>query len=450
MAVWNVVTASEIPYDRCDAEFFRDDLSRIINAINAKKDAICLSKIFKTIERGCQPRYTKTGVVRALRSVNVGNLEINNVRQEYVDSEFVYGKKKGIVNKYDLLLTSTGVGTIGRTSIWNSDELSYADGHITIMRDANVNPFTVAAFLITKYGKLQIEKHIRGSSGQIEIYPIDISKILFPKVLVEYQDEIGMEVDVALDMRERADKLLLQAQQLLESELGLDTLDLYKAVSYTTSISKIESAHRFDAEHYYPAFAKLTQNLPQAVNFEPLGPLLSYCQRGKQPSYADSGLPVLNSRHILENKIVSERNRLAAPSVINTFQIQYGDVLINGTGRGTIGRTAPYLVPQLHAIPDNHVTILRSSKLDPAYLSFFLNSLAGKLQVEQHQRGSSGQLELYPFDIRKFYVWVAPQSIQQEIRTLYDNANDAAQKSKQRLSKAKSRVEKLIEQGAQA
>jgi len=122
---------------------------------------------------------------------------------------------------------------------------------------------------------------------------------------------------------------------------------------------------------------------------------------------------------------------------------------MNGTGRGTLGRVAPYLLDG-QALPDNHITILRSPTLDPAYLSFYLNSKAGQLQVEMHQRGTSGQLELYPFDIRKFLVWVAPEAFQKEIRNLYNQAAKNELRSKELLDQAKTRVEQLIEEAVRS
>ena len=62
-----------------------------------------------------------------------------------------------------------------------------------------------------------------------------------------------------------------------------------------------------------------------------------------------------------------------------------------------------------------------------------------------HQRGSSGQLELYPFDIRKFLVWPAPPEFQQELRALHDQAAAAERQAKILLEQAKTRVEQLIE-----
>jgi type I restriction enzyme M protein len=55
-------------------------------------------------------------------------------------------------------------------------------------------------------------------------------------------------------------------------------------------------------------------------------------------------------------------------------------------------------------------------------------------------------LELYPFDIRKFQVWEAPQTVQQEIRRLYEQAAESARQSRELLDQAKSRVEQLIEE----
>lgn len=134
---------------------------------------------------------------------------------------------------------------------------------------------------------------------------------------------------------------------------------------------------------------------------------------------------------------------------ISDLQIRFGDVLVNGTGRGTIGRAAPYL-QQSEAVPDNHVTILRSPDLDPVFVSLYMNSAAGQLQVEMHQRGLSGQLELYPFDIRRFLIWSTPEALQKELRSLIDRASAAERKSKELLEQAKNRVEQLIEEAVRS
>ena len=115
------------------------------------------------------------------------------------------------------------------------------------------------------------------------------------------------------------------------------------------------------------------------------------------------------------------------------------------TGVGTIGRCAPYLYDQ-EALPDNHVTILRTDLLDSVYLSIYLNSIVGKLWVEKHFKGSSGQIELYPNEIAQFLVWNAPESVQQKIRSKVEDSHQKREQSKQLLEIAKTGVERAIEQ----
>jgi type I restriction enzyme M protein len=302
----------------------------------------------------------------------------------------------------------------------------------------------LAAFLLSTYGQLQIQRNTRGAV-QMGLILKDLIRVNIPLFTNDQQLEIEASVKSSIVANRKSKVSYTKAQQLLEAELGLDKLSFARPMGYTAQFSELEASRRFDPEHFHPAFHAFSANLPPHKKLIPLATQLSFCRRGKQPLYLNHGLPVINSKHVQPNKIVLEGNRMAAANSLADLQIRYGDILMNGTGRGTIGRVAPYLRDH-QAIPDNHVTILRSPTLDPAFLSLYLNSRAGQLQVEMHQRGTSGQLELYPFDIRKFLVWVAPESIQQEIRKLHDQAAAAAQRSTELLHQAKARVEQLIEE----
>jgi len=79
------------------------------------------------------------------------------------------------------------------------------------------------------------------------------------------------------------------------------------------------------------------------------------------------------------------------------------------------------------------------------YLSIYLNSIIGKLLVEKHFKGSSGQIELYPNEIAQFLVWEAPDSIQQKIRNKVEASHQKREQSKQLLEIAKTGVERAIE-----
>lgn len=113
-----------------------------------------------------------------------------SIRQGFVDfgsaraapREF-YNRRRaraGVV-RGDILINSTGDGTIGRVAVYNEDFPALVDGHVTIVRLVDPNrAWYVAAYLLSQEGQRQIYRYINGSSGQVEIYPQDIARIWIP------------------------------------------------------------------------------------------------------------------------------------------------------------------------------------------------------------------------------------------------------------------------------
>nr|WP_313391180.1 hypothetical protein [Brevundimonas diminuta] len=118
----------------------------------------------------------------ALKSVSVrwGYVDYSVARS--VTPEFAASRgKRAAVQRNDLLINSTGDGTIGRVAVYDEDFPAVVDGHVTIVRfkDPDLAWFT-AAYLLTQQGQDQIYRYINGSSGQVEIYPQDIARIWVP------------------------------------------------------------------------------------------------------------------------------------------------------------------------------------------------------------------------------------------------------------------------------
>ena len=121
--------------------------------------------------------------VCALKSVSVrwGFIDFSTARS--VSRDFYDGKKKkaGVVEN-DVLINSTGDGTIGRVAIYNRTFPAVVDGHITILRfkDSDL-AWYVAAYLLSDEGQNQLYRYINGSSGQVELYPQDIGRVWVSK-----------------------------------------------------------------------------------------------------------------------------------------------------------------------------------------------------------------------------------------------------------------------------
>jgi type I restriction enzyme, S subunit len=242
------------------------------------------------------------------------------------------------------------------------------------------------------------------------------------------------------------------AEGILADALGLISWHPPEPLTYTRYASEVLVAGRLDAEHFRPKFAALVKRMRSRGGAALLGDVLASCKRGSQPAYAERGLPVINSRHVQNGHVLLDESNRFAIVEDETLVIQQGDVLMNGTGVGTIGRVAPYLHPT-PALPDNHVTILRAKEditLDPVFLAVQLGGLVGQLQVDQYFKGSSGQIELYPQDIAKFTIWLGTPEIQKAVRRKVEAAYGAKARGRTFLARAKRAVEIAIEESETA
>ena len=126
------------------------------------------------------------------------------------------------------------------------------------------------------------------------------------------------------------------------------------------------------------------------------------------------------------------------PSVFERYdddeKIVDGDIIINSTGTGTMGRigyySANYNPNNYVLVPDSHVTIVR--------VSTFLNSKFIKYTVDQyhnyfekHGEGSTNQKELKPITIQNILIPIPPQSEQIKIIKKIDKLEPLIEKYKQ-------------------
>ena len=125
-----------------------------------------------------------------------------------------------------------------------------------------------------------------------------------------------------------------------------------------------------------------------------LDSLTSLVSRGIAPKYTDDSTQiVLNQKCIRDHYIDISLARRHNPKVINEKWLQYGDLLINSTGEGTLGRAAQvWFVPENMTV-DSHITIVRPK--DP-HLLFYIGlwGISHEREIEALHTGSTGQTEL--------------------------------------------------------
>ncbi len=133
---------------------------------------------------------------------------------------------------------------------------------------------------------------------------------------------------------------------------------------------------------------------PEAWSNTTIEELSSLVSRGVAPKYDDnSDQIVLNQKCIRDHTIDLSHARRHLPKKINEKWITKGDLLINSTGTGTLGRVAQVWFDANNMTVDSHVTIVRPK--DPilqGYLGFW--GLSHEGEIEAQHTGSTGQTEL--------------------------------------------------------
>ena len=103
--------------------------------------------------------------------------------------------------------------------------------------------------------------------------------------------------------------------------------------------------------------------MKQGWEVRKLGDVCELINRGVSPKYTETdGLIVLNQKCIRNHEVNYELARThdsKVKPVSHEKLIQIGDVLINSTGTGTLGRVAQIRDEPNHATVDSHITIVR-------------------------------------------------------------------------------------------
>ena len=127
------------------------------------------------------------------------------------------------------------------------------------------------------------------------------------------------------------------------------------------------------------------------VTLEDITALVS---RGIAPKYADdTDQIVINQKCIRNHMIDLSLARTHTPKVINEKWLRFGDLLINSTGDGTLGRAAQVWFQPKNLTVDSHVTIVRPAKEN---LIFYIGlwGILHEKEIESLHTGSTGQTEL--------------------------------------------------------
>lgn len=175
-----------------------------------------IKDISKVITRGISPKYSDESNFRVINQKCIRDGKVNlSLARNYNLSQKVNSDRLVRVN--DVLVNSTGTGTLGRTAFVTYEENGLTvDSHVTIVRPNTdlVNPIYIAFYL--RSIELIIENLATGSTGQTELSKKDLGNLELLLIDRDSQDKVAEILLVYNNLIENNTKRITILEQMAE------------------------------------------------------------------------------------------------------------------------------------------------------------------------------------------------------------------------------------------
>ena len=350
-----------------------------------------------------------------------------------------------------VIRTNGNPNLVGRAAVVLEDtEFAFASYLYRVIPNQKINSEILVAYLNGKYGRYEIDKNsIKGN--QTNFSPAKFRDINIPNFDKDIQDAIKKVFHIARKSRTLADASYLKAEQILLSELKLDSfVTSGKECSIKLLSETLKTKGRLDAEYYQPKYDTLLQILSE-FQCKKLGGSngIVDIKKSIEPgsdAYKAQGIPFVRVSDINKFGISEPEICLSEDVVDNTSSLYPQKDTILFSKDGSIG--IAYKMEESAQIITSgallHFSIKDVEAVLPDYLTLVLNSLAVQLQAE---RDSNGAIIKHwkPSEIENVIIPILDIDIQKLIALKIQESFALRKKSKTLLEYAMSAVEIAIE-----
>jgi type I restriction enzyme, S subunit len=330
-------------------------------------------------------------------------IRTTNVRDGWVDTESVRYVEESVFQKWirrgkpcrgDVILTREApLGAVGMLR----DASGVFLGQRLVMYRAD--PVRLDnRFLLYSFMDHAVQGQIRsyGSGSTVEHMRVpDCGLIEIPYPPLPVQRKIGSVLSAYDDLIENNNRRIKILEEMAQN--------LYREWFVKFRFPGHENAHMVDSP---------LGKIPDGWEVCTLSALASYIRRGISPKYSDDSEElVINQRCIRDGRVSLDAARRHSKKVPPDKRVRFGDVLINSTGIGTLGRVAQVYQTWSNCTVDSHVTIARPG--GAVAVEFWGASLL-ELQphFEQLGTGATGQTELSRTRVGEIEIICPPEKMQ--------------------------------------
>ena len=393
------------------------------------------------------PTYTdKEHGIPFISSKDVTGQRINWDNVKYITKELHEELYRRIApQKDDILLAKNG--TTGVAAIVEDSRVFDIYVTLAVIRPSqNIYPRYLYQVINSNFCKEQFNNHLTGI-GLPNLHLVDIKKTIIPLPPFAEQQRIVAEIEkwfALIDEIEHSQTDLQSVIKQTKSKI-LDLAIHGKLVPQDPNDEPaIELLKRINPDFTPRDNGHYPFDVPNGWYWCKLNDLCLFLSRGKSPKYSetDKTYPVFAQKcNLKEGGISLEQARFLDPSTVDKwdskYKLQTGDVLVNSTGTGTVGRTRlfdeSYLGKYPFVVPDSHVSVIRTfEEIRAEYVFAYMSSQLTQLYIEENLAGSTNQKELYIGVLENLNFPLPPlaeqQCIVQKIEELFsvlDNIQNA-------------------------
>ena len=388
------------------------------------EDIVCELK-YGTSEKSLS--VGKIAVLRMGNITNVGTIDYSNLVYSSNNEDI----KLYSLEKDDLLFNRTNSSEwVGKTAIYKKEQPAIYAGYLIRIKPLLISPDYLNTVMNSGYYRDWCYDVKTDAVNQSNINAQKLSQLMIPIPPLKEQERIVAEMDKwisLIDIVKNGKGDLLTVIKQAKSKI-LDLAIHGKLVPQDPNDEPaIELLKRINPDFTPCDNGHYTFDVPNGWNWCKLNDLCSFLSRGKSPKYSvdDKTYPVFAQKcNLKEGGISLEQARFLDPSTINKwdskYKLQTGDVLVNSTGTGTVGRTRlfdeSYLGKYPFVVPDSHVAVVRTyEEINSEYVFAYMSSQLIQQYIEDNLAGSTNQKELYIGVLENLYFPFPPINEQQRI-----------------------------------
>ncbi|MDI6821617.1 MAG: restriction endonuclease subunit S [Actinomycetota bacterium] len=363
-----------------------------------------------------------------------------------------------VKNGYLLISQS---GTIGRVTIATKylEQFIISPNPIRVITDEKIRGY-LYAFLSTWIGSALIKSPKFGITVD-HILPHHLYDIPVPRI-PGLEEEINQKILKAHRLREEAQELLLKAEEMIYSELGLPKIDEDNVEYFEGDKGKIVKSFelkasdlnlRLDASSHIPILQQIEENLSKSefedMKFREVIDKIFIPTRFKRPYVDDpsSGVAFLQGSHIPQIKPMDVKYLWSGTRNLKNILIKKDWVLM--TRSGTVGRIGVVRSGWEDWAASEHVLrIIIKPEIHSGYIAAFLSSPYGEYQIKGKIYGAVVD-EIGERDtslLEDINIIVPPKDIRDKIGNFVFEAYDKRDKSNQIEDKAIKMLERRLKE----